>query len=336
MQSTLKNSPSLMSGVTLVELMVSILLGSLLALGMVKVYLESVRQFVADEDMARIQENGRFALNLLGRELMHAGFYGGQFAMGELPSGNVSKDCVVSGNWSLDALYAIEHIDDFSGGLVTGAGTAFSCIKSSRVQPGTDVFSVKRTANTPSLKNGRYPIGLKGARDTQWYLRVRDYGASKSWFYNKTLGFPAHDVTHGSKTDYWEMYAKVFYLRKYATVSSDSFPTLCVAMLAGNGIDTECVIEGIEDMQLDYGIDMDGDGVANQFLSDPNAPQIAGAVSARVSLLLRGATPISGYINRKSFQLGAKQVAPKHDAYLRRVMTSTVQLRNSANTGSEY
>lgn len=333
MQSTLKNVPSLMGGVTLVELMVSILLGSLLALGMAKVYLESMRQFVADEDMARIQENGRFALNMLGRELMQAGFYGGQFAMGELASGNVAKDCVVAGNWSLDARYAIEHIDDFSGVLVTGAGTALSCLKPSRVQPGTDVFSVKRTANAPTLKNGFYPNGLKGPRDTQWYLRIRDYGASKSWFYNKTSGFPANDVAHGSKTDYWEMYSKVFYLRKYASVASDSFPTLCVAMLAGNGMDTECLIEGIEDMQLDYGIDMDGDGVANQFVSDPNAPQIASAVSARVSLLLRGANPISGYINGKSFQLGAKQIAPKHDAYLRRVMTSTVQLRNTANAG---
>ena len=116
-------------------------------------------------------------------------------------------------------------------------------------------------------------------------------------------------------------------------VSSDDLPTLCVAMLVGNRMDTECLIEGIEDMQLEYGIDTDSDGVANQFVSDPNAPEMTNAVSARVYVLLRGANPISGYINGKSFQLGAKQISPKSDAFLRRVMTTTVQLRNSVNIG---
>ncbi len=322
-----------MTGVTLVELLISILLGTLLALGIVKVYLESMRQYVVDDDMARIQENGRFALGLLGQELMQAGLYGGQFSVDKIAPENLPKDCTVSGYWALDAKHAIEHIDDFSGTLLTGAGTSLSCLKASGIQPNADIFSVKRTASVPTLKDGVYPGGVKSAQDTQWYLRIRNHGASKSWFYNNTSGFPARDIGSGSKTDYWEFYSKVFYLRKYAVVSSDNLPTLCVAMLAGNGMDTECLIEGIEDMQLDYGIDTDSDGVANQFVSDPDVAQMASAVSARVSVLLRGANPISGYINSRSFQLGAKQISPKNDAFLRRVMTSTLQLRNSVNVG---
>ncbi|MFK8051195.1 MAG: PilW family protein [Halioglobus sp.] len=321
---------SQMLGVTLVELLISMLLGTLLAMGIVKVYLEHMRAFVVEEDLSRIQENGRFALNLLSRELMQAGLFGGHLSAGKIAPVNLARDCSAIGPWALKLETPIEHISDFSGSLLTGSGTSFTCVNPSKVQPGTDIFSVKRTANVATLRDGVYQ---SSPRKTQWYLRFRDYGATNEWLYNNTSGFPAVDVGTGSKTDYWEFYSKVFYLRKYATTPSDNVPTLCVAMLAGKGMSSECLIEGIEDMQLDFGVDIDGDGVANQFLRDPNAPQIADAVSARISLLLRGVNPIVGYTNQKSFRLGAKQVPAKNDAFLRRVMTTTVQLRNVVNVG---
>ena len=64
-------------GLTLIELMVSILLGSTFSLAIAGVYLHSKRQFAVEEAMARVQENGRFALHLLRRELSLAGFYSG-------------------------------------------------------------------------------------------------------------------------------------------------------------------------------------------------------------------------------------------------------------------
>jgi len=318
-------------GVTLVELLISILLGSLLALGVVKVYLESLRQYVVDDDMARMQENGRYALKLLSGELRQAGFYGGLTSLENTPPQRVARDCTATGYWALDTRNAVEFIDDFGGSMSTHAGTSLSCVKASTVQAGADVLAVKRTANRPTLKNGSYTAGVSGAKNTQWYLRLEHDGASGSWFYNKSSGFPSGDVGAGSNTDFWEVYTKVFFIRKYSAVASDRYPTLCVAMLAGNGMDTECLVEGVEDMQLTFGVDFDGDGVANRFLSDPNAPEVSNAVSVQISVLLRGANAISGYSNEKSFQLGKKQIQPKNDAFLRRVMTSTVQLRNLAH-----
>ena len=69
---------SRLRGFTLIELMVSVVLGLLLSLGVVNIYLGSKKNYAAEEDMARIQENGRFALNFLKRELMQVGFYGGR------------------------------------------------------------------------------------------------------------------------------------------------------------------------------------------------------------------------------------------------------------------
>ena len=64
-----------MAGLTLIELLISILLGAVLSLAISGVYLESVRNFMVENEMARLQENGRFSLNLLRRELSQAGFF---------------------------------------------------------------------------------------------------------------------------------------------------------------------------------------------------------------------------------------------------------------------
>ena len=64
-------------GFSLIELMVALLLGLLLMSGIVAVYLESKRGWAQDDAIARVQENGRYALRLLSREIAMAGFYGG-------------------------------------------------------------------------------------------------------------------------------------------------------------------------------------------------------------------------------------------------------------------
>ena len=92
---------------------------------------------------------------------------------------------------------------------------------------------------------------------------------------------------------------------------------------------TDCLVEGVEDMQVEFGIDSDSDGIPNRFVGDPNTPDIPDAVVARIYLLLRGTSEISGYTNTKTYKLGEKTVAAKNDAYLRRVMTTTVQMRNA-------
>ena len=64
-------------GLTLVELLVAMALGVILSGGVVAAYLGSKRHYVYEDQVARVQENGRYALQLLRRELAMAGFYGG-------------------------------------------------------------------------------------------------------------------------------------------------------------------------------------------------------------------------------------------------------------------
>lgn len=60
-------------GFSLIELMVSLLLGLVVLGGVLTLYVSSQETFRTHEDMARIQENARFALDQLAREIREAG-----------------------------------------------------------------------------------------------------------------------------------------------------------------------------------------------------------------------------------------------------------------------
>jgi type IV pilus assembly protein PilW len=62
------------TGMTLLELMISMSLGLLLVAGIGAVYVGSNQTYRVQEDNARIQENGRYALEVIGRSLRQAGF----------------------------------------------------------------------------------------------------------------------------------------------------------------------------------------------------------------------------------------------------------------------
>lgn len=63
-------------GVTLVELMIALLIGTILVLGLIQVFTASRSAYQLSEGLARTQENGRFALDYLQRDLRMAGHFG--------------------------------------------------------------------------------------------------------------------------------------------------------------------------------------------------------------------------------------------------------------------
>ncbi len=64
------------SGMTLIELMVSMLIGLFLVLGAVTVYNQGRQNYTVNEGVARLQENLRFALDVFEPDIRLAGFWG--------------------------------------------------------------------------------------------------------------------------------------------------------------------------------------------------------------------------------------------------------------------
>lgn len=316
-------------GLSLIELMISILLGIILSIGIVTIYIESKNNYQAEDEIARIQENGRYTLSLLKRELTLAGFFAGKLNTDEMTPSAVGTDCT-TGNWVLDTSDSVELIDSFSSSFATVNGTTLNCMTASDIEAGTDIVVVKRTAGDFTLKNGAWNDGLTQADTTQWYLKVAGYGDSLSWVYIDGGNFDSGDVGTDTEVDYWEYHTNIFYVQNYSVTAGDNIPSLCAERLSGNAITKQCLVEGIEDMQIEFGIDTDADGVANWYKAAPTSAEIATAVTARIYLLVRSIDSVAGYTNAKTYSLGDKSVAAKNDGYLRRVFSTTVQMRNAA------
>ncbi len=61
-------------GLTLIELMVALLISLLIMAGLFTVYQSNQRGFRLNDGLTRVQENGRFALDFLSRDIRQAGF----------------------------------------------------------------------------------------------------------------------------------------------------------------------------------------------------------------------------------------------------------------------
>ena len=64
------------SGFTLVELMVALVLGLILTGGVINIYISSKQTYRMQDNQSRLQENGRFALQFLTKDLRMAGYMG--------------------------------------------------------------------------------------------------------------------------------------------------------------------------------------------------------------------------------------------------------------------
>jgi type IV pilus assembly protein PilW len=92
---------------------------------------------------------------------------------------------------------------------------------------------------------------------------------------------------------------------------------------------TECLVEGIEQLQLEFGIDETGDQLADRFEVAPGLAELRTAVAVRIYLLVRSLHSVAGYVDTRSYTLGSARLEAPNDGYYRRLMQTTVLLRNN-------
>jgi type IV pilus assembly protein PilW len=109
---------------------------------------------------------------------------------------------------------------------------------------------------------------------------------------------------------------------------------------------TTPLVEGIENMQIDYGVDTTGDGAPDgQFVASPANPAAwSNLMALRVHLLARNNDSSPGYVDPKAYALGynslgaTQTVTPATDVYgsdvtnfKRRVFSQMVRLVNPSS-----
>lgn len=91
----------------------------------------------------------------------------------------------------------------------------------------------------------------------------------------------------------------------------------------------QVLVSGVENMQILYGEDVDGNGTADRYVaSDFPTLDMTRVVSVRVSLLFRSADPVEINPVQKTYNLNGTLYTPTNFTYLRTQVNFTSTLRN--------
>jgi len=318
------------TGFTLVELMISLVLGLILTGGIISLFIQNQQSFRMDENVARMHDEARFALQEISRDLRMAGFLGESAAPDSVINDDslaIATDCGPGGQpewiYSLfDAtggeVNAITGVDNASG---AAAAAAYGCIAADELLPGTDIVAIKRVSGSP------VPAGA--VQNGTVYLRTNG---------NSSLLLREPPVNPGvvpAPFTTWEYRPSIYYIRSFSTSPGDGLPALCRKTLVMTGaaptMATDCIARGIENLQIEYGLDLNGDGSVNRYVPNPTLAEIERVSSVRVSLLARTVRADRGYTDERVYRLSNAPDYSPADNFHRRVYSTTVPVHNRRN-----
>jgi len=332
------------AGFTLVELMVTLTLGLFLALGLVQVFTTSNESYEAISQTAQQIENGRYAIQTLRNDLQHAGFYG-EFGFAAAAAAPFPDPCELA---DLNALR--NALPFFVQGYDAPGGSPLPCLDSANVVPGTDIVVIRRasTVATPPAARVTNELYLQATADSTnsanpVIARGQDAGAFS--LLQKDAATPAE--------------VRKYIVRIYF-VSPCSMPaagTLCSAAAdGGRPIPTlkrldvavnpatgdremrmESIAEGIESLQIDYGIDVNGDGVPDgPFVTVPAAVEDwSNVTNVQLHVLARNVRPTPGHADTKTYSLGAAGSVTPGGNFRRHVFSAQARVVNPAGRREE-
>lgn len=339
------------AGLSMIELLVALAIGSFLIIGAVTLQSQSRRNFDVNEQQARLQENARYVLAVIEPELQLAGVYG------------YSQDpnsVMWHNGGSLTPPSQLRMTSAAAPGLpasLTDCGDNFA----------VDVLAtVAATNNDYDLECDAEGGGPVADTDTLVLRHSRpgrvDADASKLQVYSERVAAQtntrlfvsddAPDVLEDDQREVRDMVVQAYY------ISTDSdgrpgMPALRAKILGSDSgnpafIDQE-ILRGVEDLQVQFGVDpgddLDGDGTPDDPGADGmadfvngNAAQYVNAgdplldsaqvVSVRIWVRVRGDQPETGFTDDRNYVYADTDFTP-NDGFRRVVMSRTIFLRNS-------
>ena len=128
----------------------------------------------------------------------------------------------------------------------------------------------------------------------------------------------------------WAYRPSIYYIRQFANAPGDGVPTLCRKVLRGVGpsMMTECIATGIENLQIEYGLDTNEDGHPNTYVANPTLAQMQDVVAARIFLLARTTDIDTRYTNTKTYSISNSPDFVPGDSFHRRVFSTSVAIQN--------
>jgi type IV pilus assembly protein PilW len=316
-------------GFSLVELMVALVISLILMAGIGQIFLGSKKSFTIQDSLGRMQENGRYAMGILTQDLRRAGYWGGNADIGAIEGSqapDVEDGTCANGDttWGIKLDHRIFGKDDNR--------TGYDCLPADPAHTG-DVLVVRYAA--PWVIGG-ITTGPSYMADypNRYFLRSslfegRLFKGGDEANTENLINAPAERTA--------ELVARGYFIHTSESSDatkcpgSDAVPSLYRMVLDNDGTPkSEEVAYGVDDFQVQYGLDTDDDNSVDSFVdaAGPTDVMWDQVIAARIWLLVRAECPETGYTNDTTYTMAGVD-STYGDGYRRQLYTSTVKLRNS-------
>lgn len=302
-----------MRGFSLVELMVSLTIGLLLIAGIAQIYLSSKQSYNVQDNLARMQEAGRYAVHVISEDLRLAGYWGSNGDITTIGGAAPANASCATGDasWGSMIEQRIFGLNDTREG--------YACISTAEYLQG-DVLTVRHAV--PQLTN-------TFAADDSGDLFVRTSVFQGRLFRYAPAETPPAVNAEPAPTTH-KVVAHAYYIAA-ANEGNPNCPDVTVPELARqhlrNGLPVrEGLVRGIEDLQVEYGLDTNDDGGLDRYSTAEEVKNWRQVSAARIWLLARSECPEGGYSGSPSYFNGEQRGG--NDGFRRQVYTVTVALRN--------
>ena len=336
------------TGLSIVELMVSITIGLLILAGLTTILVNNSRARTEIERANRQIENGRYALQLLSDDLKLAG-YTAEFDPSQMTLPATLPDpCLTSLTSSppdpnLRDVFML-HVQGVDN---AASATTPSCL--SDVKSDTDILVIRRASTCEAGVAGCAAAANDGtpyfqaslcSNATELNAAITDNASYLGSYYQldtnqASLTLRRRDCTTVAAI---HRYRTHIYFIANNNNAGDGIPTLKRAELGpGPAFAIVALVDGIENLQIQYGIDSPVvDGTPDSYMAAPGSVANWGAaVTAKINLLARNTEKTDGYSTTKTYTLGYDAsddpiTVSFTDNYKRHAYQSQVRLNNPA------
>jgi type IV pilus assembly protein PilW len=281
-------SPARQRGLTLVELMVAMTIGLVIVAATTGIFVNSSAMRRQIESSADVIESGRYALDLLSRELSQTGYYGTLSS----PTGTTVPDPCTTDVAAWANSLAV-HVFG-----VQGADPNPACLGNRKA--GTDAVFIQR-ASTCTTAEG----GTCAENDKNGYIQVSECGDEYSLTpFVVAKGTDAALKLQTRACDGTKAEIRKLIRRTYYVSTADVLSYVDVTPL---GAQPEVkLIENVEQMQIEYAVDTDSDGTPDEFKTAP--ADWSQVIGLRVWVLARSTDTSTNTKNALTIQMSDTKI----------------------------
>nr|UXE44577.1 hypothetical protein Hi04_10k_c2651_00021 [uncultured bacterium] len=337
-------------GYTIIELMVSITVGLIILAALVTLFAGNSRERGEIERANQQTENGRYALQMISDDLRDAGYLA-TYNPGTVaaPNPQLTVPLTIPNACATDLPTLTGALSMPVQGFYQGAN-APACMPAD-LRAGTDILVVRR-ASTCAVGSAGCDAQVAGdvylqASGCNTQLTAGTYFAFDSNVGNLTL----LQKDCATAAPIYQFRTHIYFVANNDK-AGDGIPTLKRAELGPGAFTIVPLVEGVENLHLEYGLDtaVPTAGTPAVYTANPNtyngcAPAACvsnwrNTVTVKINVLSRNLTTTQGYTDTKTYTLGltaggaANVVGPFNDGYKRHAYSTVAVLYNTAGRNS--